>query len=92
MAALPTAQRRPYLEAHQTWIERELLSGRWISSGFLVDGEHRPGGGGLLLFEAGSYDDALIWVCQDPMILSGLVSWKLHEWIFVGGELIDRFS
>ena len=55
-------------------------------SGFLVDQDRRPGGGGLLIFEAASYATALEWVQNDPMIRGGLVDWQLQEWIPVSGD------
>ena len=84
--ALPLDQRRPHLEAHRAWVEKESAAGRRIRSGFLVDGQQRPGGGGLLIFEAASYAEALAWVQQDPMIQAGLVSWTLQQWIPVSGD------
>lgn len=84
-AALSMEQRRPHLEAHRCWVERESAAGRNIRSGFLVDDRRRPGGGGLLIFEAASYDEALIWVQSDPMIRDALVTWTLQEWIPVSG-------
>lgn len=42
-----------------------------ISSGFLVDGEGKPGGGGLLLLEAVDFVSAEALIRQDPMLLSG---------------------
>ena len=80
-ADLPMAQRRPHLEAHRAWVEQESAAGRRIRSGFLVDEQRRPGGGGLLIFEAASYAEALEWVQQDPMIKADLVRWTLQEWI-----------
>ena len=79
--ALPLDQRRPHLEAHRAWVEKESAAGRRIRSGFLVDEQRRPGGGGLLIFEAASYAEALEWVQQDPMIKADLVRWTLQEWI-----------
>ena len=87
-AALPFDQRRPYLDAHRQWVERLQQSGQRISSGFLVDDQRRPGGGGLLVFEAQSYADALALVQTDPMILGGLVTWQLQEWIPVSGDAL----
>ena len=83
--ALPMAQRRPHLEAHRAWVDQESAAGRRIRSGFLVDEQRRPGGGGLLIFEAASYAEALEWVQQDPMIQAALVSWTLQEWVPVSG-------
>ena len=85
-ADLPMAQRRPHLEAHRAWVEQESAAGRRIRSGFLVDEQRRPGGGGLLIFEAASYAEALEWVQQDPMIKADLVRWTLQEWIPVSGD------
>ena len=51
-----------------------------------MDADRRPGGGGLLIFEASSYADALAWVQNDPMIRDGLVDWQVQEWIPVSGD------
>ncbi|QNI57362.1 YCII-like domain protein [Synechococcus sp. BIOS-U3-1] len=85
-AALPIEQRRPHLNAHRQWLLSHGNSGRRIHSGYLVDAEQRPGGGGLLIFEASSFEDAHRWVQADPMIQSGLVTWQLQEWIQIGGD------
>ena len=79
--ALTIEQRRPFLEAHRRWVVLEAAAGRRLRSGFLVDSDRRPGGGGLLIFEASSYADALAWVENDPMIRAGLVDWQVQEWI-----------
>ena len=85
-AALPFEQRRPTLEAHRRWVADAAAAGRLLRSGYLVDGDRRPGGGGLLMFEASSYADALAWVQNDPMIIAGLVDWRVQEWIPVSGD------
>ena len=85
-AELSLDQRRPHLEAHRAWVEQQGAAGRRIRSGFLVDEQQRPGGGGLLIFEAASYTEALAWVQQDPMIQAALVTWTLQEWIPVSGD------
>ncbi|MBL6742563.1 MAG: hypothetical protein ISP80_08990 [Synechococcus sp. BS301-5m-G53] len=85
-AAMPVEQRRITLEAHRHWVVQEAAAGRRLQSGYLVDGDRRPGGGGLLMFEASSYAEALAWVENDPMIRAGLVDWQLQEWIPVSGD------
>lgn len=86
-AVLSVEQRRPTLEAHRRWVLDEAAAGvRRLRSGYLVDGDRRPGGGGLLIFEASSYADALAWVQNDPMIIAGLVDWQVQEWIPVNGD------
>ena len=85
-AALAVEQRRTTLEAHRRWVLQEAALGRHVRSGYLVDGDRRPGGGGLLIFEATSYPEALAWVENDPMIRAGLVDWQVQEWIPVSGD------
>ncbi len=85
-AALPIEQKRPHLEAHRQWVMSQCNRGRRIHSGYLVDDEHRPGGGGLLLFEASSFEEAHRWVQADPMLQAGLVTWQLQQWIQIGGD------
>ena len=58
-----------------------------MASGFLVDSDQRPGGGGLLVFQAASYDQALALIQQDPLIAGGWVDWQLHQWIAAVGDL-----
>jgi len=82
-ASLPAEQRRPTLEAHRHWVVQEAAAGRRLRSGYLVNADRKPGGGGLLMFEASSYAEALAWVQNDPMIRAGLVDWTLQEWILV---------
>ena len=58
-----------------------------ISSGYLVDGQGQPGGGGLLLLEASDYRSAAALIASDPMLQSGKVSWQLHQWLSSSGDL-----
>ena len=58
-----------------------------LSSGYLVDGEGRPGGGWLLLLQAGDYSEAEALIQQDPMLLSGGVEWTLQQWRPAVGDL-----
>ncbi|QNI86903.1 YciI family protein [Synechococcus sp. ROS8604] len=81
MAALSVEQRRSHLDAHRQWVQQEKDKGRTIHSGFLVDENRLPGGGGLLVFVANNFQEALNWVQTDPMIRHGLVDWSISEWI-----------
>jgi len=83
----PYAEMRPHLAAHRVWVAELRARGVRISSGYLVDGEGRPGGGGLLLLEAADFAAAEALIRQDPMVTSGLVDWNLHQWISVVGDL-----
>jgi hypothetical protein len=86
----PYAVMRPHLEAHKAWVAELRGRGVRVSSGYLVDGQGQPGGGGLLLLEASSYDEAEALVHRDPMVISGGVDWWLQQWRPAVGELVVR--
>ncbi|MEB3331010.1 MAG: YciI family protein [Synechococcaceae cyanobacterium] len=81
------AELKPHLEAHRAWVRDLRGQGVRISSGYLVDGEGRPGGGGVLLLEAADHASAEALIRQDPMVRSGGVDWTLHQWISAVGDL-----
>lgn len=83
----PYAELRPHLQAHRIWVEQLRHRGVPISSGYLVDGEGKPGGGGLLLLEAADHASAEALIREDPVVASGLVDWSLHQWIAAVGDL-----
>ena len=83
----PYAAMQPHVEAHRRWVEELRCTGVVISSGYLVDGEGRPGGGGLLLLQATSYAEAEALVRGDPMVRSGGVEWRLQQWRPAVGDL-----
>jgi hypothetical protein len=83
----PRDRLRPHLEAHGRWVRGLQEQGWNISSGYLVDRADQPGGGGLLLLEAQDYPSAMAVIEGDPMVRSGGVSWQLHRWVPVIGDL-----
>lgn len=83
----PYGELRPHLQAHRAWVQELRQQGVRISSGYLVDGQDRPGGGGLLLLEAEDYASAEALILQDPMLTSGSVDWTLHRWVSAQGDL-----
>ena len=83
----PFAEVSPHLQAHRAWVEQLRQQGVSLCSGYLVDDQDRPGGGGLLLLEAADYASAEALIRQDPMLISGSVDWSLHRWISAVGEL-----
>ena len=84
--ALEGSERTTLLQAHKAWVQQLRSGGLTMASGFLVDGQQRPGGGGLLVFQATSYPDALALIQQDPLIAGGWVCWQLHQWIAAAGD------
>ena len=87
MTSLSAEDRRLHCHAHRCWVEAQRNAGIAMASGFLVDDQHKPGGGGLLVFEAQSYASAIAFIRADPMIARNLVDWTLHEWKPVLGSL-----
>ena len=84
----PFPQIRPHLEAHKRWVADLRAEGTvQITSGYRVDSEDRPGGGGLMLFAARDYEEAEALVLQDPLIANGCVDWRLHRWIAEVGDI-----
>ncbi|MFM1812242.1 MAG: hypothetical protein RLZZ336_1180 [Cyanobacteriota bacterium] len=85
--SLPGPERAFHLQAHRDWVTAQRGAAVTMASGFLVDGQRKPGGGGLLVLQAGSYAEALALIAQDPLIAGGWVDWQLHEWIAAAGDL-----
>ncbi len=81
--------RKEYLEKHRSWVKKLSMAGEKLSSGYLISKKNEPGGGGLLIIEASSFDEAQSLISQDPMITNNLVDWELHEWIPVAGKLLN---
>ena len=72
---------RPHLEAHKEWVDDLRSDGYPITSGYRVDAEGKPGGGGLMLFAAADYAAAEALVLLDPLIANECVDWALNAWI-----------
>ncbi|MEY3929938.1 MAG: hypothetical protein RLZZ516_1648 [Cyanobacteriota bacterium] len=83
----PYTAMKPHLEAHRAWVAELRTAGVVISSGYLVDGAGRPGGGGLLVLQAADHAAAERLVRRDPMVRSGGVDWRLERWMPVVGDL-----
>ena len=65
---------------HKLWINNLIKKGFTIKSGFLIDQDSNPGGGGLMIFEATNYEEALAIIHEDPMIKNNIVDWQIYEW------------
>ena len=87
MTSLSAEQRRVHCDDHRRWVQAQRRGGFAMASGFLVDDQHKPGGGGVLVFNAESYEAAKAFIAADPMIARNLVDWTLHEWKSVEGSL-----
>ena len=87
MRHLPADIRSSHCHAHRCWVKAQRKAGIAIASGFLVDDQQTSGGGGFLVFESACYASAEALVREDPMIARKLVTWTLHEWKPVEGQL-----
>ena len=83
---LSNSERKKFLLMHKQWVEDISKSGHYIHSGYLINEEKRPGGGGLLIFEANDYLTAKEMIRNDPMIKHELVIWDLQEWVSIDGS------
>ncbi|MGK7877812.1 MAG: YciI family protein [Xenococcaceae cyanobacterium] len=64
-----------YVPAHKAYVRELIAKGHKARSGYWGDF-----GGGMLLFEAASMEEAKEIVAQDPLIKHGCVKYELHEW------------
>eukprot|EP00980_Cylindrotheca_fusiformis_P023470 scaffold10507_cov128-Cylindrotheca_fusiformis.AAC.3 len=86
----PYPKVKPYLEEHVQWVNKLRAEGYCITSGYRVDSEGRPGGGGLMFLAAESYKDAHRLILQDPLVRNDCVDWELNGWIGQVGDLQMR--
>ena len=86
---LSKEERKIFLTRHKDWVIKLNKQGKKIISGYLVDEKQLPGGGGLLIVEATSYEEAMSLIKEDPMIVFDLVTWELQEWVPVVGQLMS---
>lgn len=67
-----------YVPAHKAYVRELIAKGHKARSGYWGDY-----GGGMLLFEAESLEQAQAIIAQDPLIQNGCVKYELHEWCVV---------
>ncbi len=69
-----------YVPAHKEFVQRLIAKGHQAKTGYWG-----CRGGGMLLFEASSMDEAQAIVGQDPLVINACVHYKLYEWRIVVG-------
>ncbi len=67
-----------YIPAHKQFVQGLIAKGHQAKSGYWG-----CRGGGMLLFEAASIDEAAAIVAQDPLVIYGCVHYQLYEWRIV---------
>lgn len=72
----PTFDR--YVPAHKAYVEDLIAKGHHAKTGYW-----QRRGGGMLLFEAESMEEAQKIVAQDPLVKHGCVKYDLYQWCIV---------
>lgn len=67
-----------YVSAHKIYVSQLIAQGHKAKTGYW-----RELGGGMLIFEADSLQEAKEIVAQDPLIVNHCVEYELHEWCIV---------
>lgn len=64
-----------YVPAHRAYVQELIAQGHKAKTGYWANF-----GGGMLLFEAASMEEAESIVARDPLVHNGCVHYKLYEW------------
>jgi len=67
-----------YVPAHRAYVRELIAKGHKAKTGYWA-----RRGGGMLLFEAESMDQAREIVSQDPLVVNGCVSYEIYQWCLV---------
>lgn len=64
-----------FVPEHMAYVRSLRSQGRRVESGYWSER-----GGGMMIFEADSLEEARTIVERDPLVLNGCVDYQLHEW------------
>lgn len=67
-----------YIPAHHAYVRELIARGHKAKSGYWA-----VRGGGMMIFEAESMEQAQAIVAEDPLIKNGCVDYQLYEWRLV---------
>lgn len=67
-----------YVPAHAAYVKDLIDKGHKAKTGYWAQR-----GGGMMLFEAASMDEAQAIVAADPLVVNGCVSYQIYEWKIV---------
>jgi uncharacterized protein YciI len=67
-----------YIPAHHTYVRELIARGHKAQSGYWT-----IRGGGMMIFEAESMEQARAIIAEDPLIKNGCVDYQLYEWRIV---------
>ena len=83
-------KRSQYIKEHLAWVSKLKEAGANIASGYLVNEFSEAGGGRFLVVEANNLEEAKLLIINDAMIKNQLVTWEIHQWIPVLGQLLNQ--
>ena len=64
-----------HVPAHLAYVRELITRGHQAQTGYWEDAE-----GGMLIFEADSWDQAQAIVAADPLVVNQCVTFTLHQW------------
>ncbi len=64
-----------YVPAHKAYVQELIAKGHKARTGYWA-----VRGGGMMIFEAASMEEAEAIVAADPLIINGCVNYQLYEW------------
>jgi uncharacterized protein YciI len=64
-----------YVPAHKAYVQKLIAQGHKARTGYWA-----KKGGGMMIFEAASMEEAEAIVAEDPLIKNGCVNYQLYEW------------
>jgi uncharacterized protein YciI len=67
-----------YVPAHRAYVRDLIAKGHKAKTGYWA-----RRGGGMLLFEAESMNEARTIISQDPLVVNGCVSYEIYQWCIV---------
>ena len=67
-----------YVPAHRAYVRELIAKGYKAKTGYWA-----RRGGGMLLFEAHSMDEAIAIAARDPLVVNGCVSYEVYQWCIV---------
>ena len=67
-----------YVSAHKSYVRQLIARGHKAKTGYWAEL-----GGGMLVFDADSLQEAQKIVAQDPLVVYNCVDYELHEWCIV---------
>jgi uncharacterized protein YciI len=70
-----------FVAAHKAYVQDLIAQGHQAKTGYW-----KARGGGMLLFEANSLEQAKAIVTQDPLVQNNCVKYQLHEWCIIAEE------